>query len=334
MSENAGSDKAKIKIGFWGTPAVSAQILRHLLSRDSIDISFVVTRKDKPRSGRHRQVLPSPVKKIAQENDIPVLEPENLKKESTFWAKTLREYEADFYVVFAYGKIIPKEIYTIPPKDSVNLHGSLLPLLRGASPIESSLLENFKTTGWTMQKIADKMDAGDILATSLVQVNDDDTKDTLYEKMTHDLINHICGWINDYKNGNLKAVVQQEEKATYCGKIETSMGEVDFRKQALEIRNLYRAFSEKPGIYTYLNNRKIKIKIDLSIPVQNFIKSEALPGKVVKVDSVAWVQAGSKTCIPVHSFQPEGKKAMSVKDFQNGWGLDEKTVFETRTENS
>lgn len=321
----------KLRIGFWGTPKIASEILQHILTDTEIEVAFTVTQKDKPRSKRNRKILPSPVKKTAQENRIPVLEPESLKKEKDIWISEFKKYKTDFYVILAYGKIIPKEIYTIPSKDSINFHGSLLPKLRGASPIETALLEGFSETGWTMQKIGEEMDAGDILTSSRVGIDLDETKDSLYEKMTKDLVENILEWIKEYGKGNLKQIPQKEEEATYCGKINSSMGKINWEDSHQKIKDTYAAFSEKPGIYTFWNNRKVKIKIDLPTFIahanqKNKIESYR-PGEVLQIDQFVWIQTGDFIPIPIYSFQPEGKKEMGIKDFINGWGLKVNSVF-------
>ncbi len=322
----------RIRISFWGTPDMAARILETIIRDERFEVGYTVTRKDKPRSARDRIVLPSPVKKLSLDNMIPVYEPESLRKEAENLIPLFRDSPVDFHLVFAYGQIIPASLFQIPPMEAVNLHGSLLPLLRGASPIEHALIHGFTKTGWTMQKIAEKMDAGDVLASSEVEILRDDTRDSLAERMLGNLEKNILPWLKAYAHHELQPIAQREENATYCGKITTEMGNLNWQNSSGDIINLYRAFTPKPGVFTFWNNKKVKISFALSVPASEYFPAGGKPGEILRVDQYLWVCTGDGKALPVSQLHPEGKKPMTARDFINGYGATPGQFFHYRNE--
>ncbi|MDH5717441.1 MAG: methionyl-tRNA formyltransferase [Spirochaetia bacterium] len=319
----------KIRISYWGSPAISAFLLEKLILDNRFDISFVVTQPDKPRSKRGREVLPSPVKKIALENNIPVFEPASLKKELKTLCDEFSRYNILFHVVFAYGRLIPADIFNAPILKTINFHASLLPLLRGAAPIEYALLEGHKKTGWSIQAIVEKMDAGDVFFQKEISIYEDDTKKSLAEKMISELLNFGPDVIEKYACKELLSFKQDENKATFCGKIKTEDAKINWDDDHIKIRNLYRAFFENPGVFSFFNFKKIKIDFDLSIPVQNYKINEKAPnGQIISIEKDKfWIVCGDKVSLPVGFIQPEGKKKMKADDFVNGYRIKEGDVI-------
>ncbi|MDH4199118.1 MAG: methionyl-tRNA formyltransferase [Spirochaetia bacterium] len=312
-----------INISFWGSPFISARLLETLLKCQNVSVKFVVTREDKPRAARGREYEPTPVKKIAQLNNIPVFTPKSLKINSGDLLDKVAKQSVDANVVFAYGKIIPEQFFSLPPHGTVNFHASLLPILRGASPIEHSLLLGHEKTGWTMQKMVEKLDAGDIYYTSEVPIKWDDNFSSLAERLMNQLLLFSSDILEKYIQGELIPVAQSDSEATLCGKIDNTAGKVNWQDDVFHIRNTARAFSERGGIHTFFLGKKCKIFPDLSVTREEILKSShiiAEPGVVSRItDEHIWIACANNTSLPIASLQPEGKKKLSTKDFVNGY---------------
>ena len=323
----------KIRISYWGSPYLSAKFLETLIQDKSFEIAFAVTQPDKPRSKRGREVAACAVKKTAEENSIPVYSPASLKKNTDELFEQFKAHDVLFHVVFAYGKLIPEKLFNAVPLKTVNFHASLLPLLRGAAPIETSLLEGHKKTGWSMQAIAEKMDAGDVYITKEVEISEVDTKNSLTEKMLKTLIEFGPEALRKYAAKELKPVKQDESRATFCGKIKTEAGEIDFTVPHREIINQFRALGENPGVYSFYNGKKIKIDFDLISPAHNLsnLLGAKKPGDVVQIEKERLsIFCGDGFALPVISFHPEGKRKMSAADFINGYRPKEGDCFGKR----
>ena len=304
-----------MKISFWGTPYISAALLKQLLSHSRFKVEYVVTQKDKPRSVRGREIQPSPVKKTALDSGIQILEPDSLKKQKDEIFSYMNLHPVDCHVILAYGKIIPRELYENANLGAVNFHASLLPDLRGASPVESALINGNSKTGWTLQKINSDLDAGDILKTVSLSIEYNDTKDLLYQKMTELLLQFAADALLDFERGLLQPEKQDHQKANYCGKIHSETGKLNFNEPAEKIRNLARALHERPGVYTGWNGKKIKLFIDFSSDI--IPDSHSKCGEIVKIDSLLWIKA-TGGLLPVSHLQLDGKKKTDILSFLNG----------------
>jgi len=311
------------RVSFWGSPEISAVLLERLVKTPEIEIEFVVTQEDKPRSYRGRQDEPTAVKKKANEFNIPVFTPKSLKKNSDDLYKQLAQFDVDVNIVFAYGKIIPERFFALPRHGSLNFHASLLPRFRGASPIEQALLEGDEKTGWTMQKMVEKLDAGDIYYTHEVEVKWEDDFSSLLERLITELVRFAPEVIGKYARGELSGMPQNDDEATHCGKIDPEMGKVDWFLPYLKIRNLARAMANRGGLYSFYNNRKCKLFVDLSVDKATILKTsggEKPPGSISQItDDLLWVACNDSHNIPIKFIQPEGKKKLTVKEFVNGY---------------
>lgn len=312
----------KINISFWGSPQISAGLLDVLIHDGRFNVQFVVTQPDKPRSHRGRELQPSPVKKVALKNNIPVFEPYNLKTDQAQLLEKMQQYDVMFHLVLAYGHFIPSVYYTYPEKKAVNFHASLLPRLRGAAPIEAALMQGYTETGFSLQAVTKKLDAGEVYAELPVTIDWADTRDSLYLKLSETLFKNGPDVLVDYAAGKLKGKPQDEEQATHCGKIQTSDGVIDFGWPVLKIRNLARALQEKPGIFGYYAGKKVKLYLDFEVPEHEIDKkvSDYSPGTIdsIEEDRVL-ISCKDGRCLPVVHFQVEGKKKVSATDFANGY---------------
>ena len=310
----------KIGVSFWGSPYISAQFLEKLCKDDRFEVKFVVSQEDKARSRRGREVQPTPVKQVAIQNSIDVYTPKSIKKSKDSLIEQWAPYNVSFHVIFAYGKIIPTELYSYPELEAVNFHASLLPLLRGASPIEHSLIQGFTNTGWTLQRLAASLDTGNILWQSPIPINEEDNSTTLYSHLLETLLKEGTNALREYANQTLKDIPQDDSKATHCGKITPQMGEIHWNHSAFNIRNLFRGLQERPGVYSTWADKKVKLYLDLNKEDSPQSELQRKPGEIVEVaDDCLWIACGDNECIPINQVQLDGKKRMSAKEFINGY---------------
>jgi len=304
----------KAKIIFMGTPPFAADILSKLF-KNGYDVASIFTQPDK-KVGRRQEIYFSSVKKLALENKIRIFQPDSLKNGEV--VKNIKEINPDLIVVAAYGKILPKEILEIPRFGCLNVHASLLPKFRGASPIQNAILAAEKETGVTLMLMSEKMDAGDILAQNYIKIDDSDTAETLTQKLSRlgakVLVENLPQWIS----GKIKPEKQDEKLATYCRPIRREDGLVDWKKTAPEIYNQWRAFQPWPGVYAVakLKNETKRIKL-VEIAIDLAAGSGGKPGKVIEYNQRTAVQTG-KGVVFLKKVQLEGKKAVDVDDFQRG----------------
>ncbi len=250
----------KVRIGFFGTPDYAVTTLETLRNA-GFDIAFVVTMPDKPQ-GRKMTLTPPPAKVWADKNKIPVLQPESLK-DAEFENK-LKEYNCDIFVVIAYGKIIPENILNIPKFKSLNIHGSLLPKLRGSCPIETAILQDQRTTGVTIIRMDKEMDHGPIIAMKEVNFNPwppraEDLGKEIVKMGSELLVSIIPDWIS----GKIKEKEQDHSQATFTKKIEKEDGFIDLNDDPYKNYLKIQAYHGWPSAFFFLNknDKKIRIKI-------------------------------------------------------------------------
>lgn len=249
------------KVVFFGTPDFSTPSLQALIESDEFAVIAVVTQPDKP-TGRKQILTASPVKKLAQHNNIPVLQPSTLsqkKEEGITFRDQLRDLQPDFCVVIAYGKIIPQAILDIAPDKFINIHGSVLPILRGASPIQYTILEGHPTGGVTIMVMDAGMDTGPILAIQEVSIELDETSQSLHDKLRMIGADILIPTLTAYVNGDIQPRAQNEAEATYCSLIAKTDGLIDWSSSPEHIDRQIRAFTPWPGAYTEQYGKRIQI---------------------------------------------------------------------------
>ncbi|WP_456396074.1 methionyl-tRNA formyltransferase [Desulfurobacterium sp.] len=304
----------RFNIVFMGTPDFAVPPLKKLLENDAFKVSLVVTQPDKP-AGRGRKLRPPPVKLVADRYGIPVVQPEKVRGNEELFEK-LRKIAPDFIVVAAYGKILPEELLRIPKVAPVNIHASLLPKYRGASPIQSVLLNGEKKTGVTIMKITEKLDSGDIYIQEETSITIDDTAQTLHDRLSVMGGNLLVKALPLIASGKLKPVPQNDSEATYCFQIRKEDGKIDWRDTAENIFNKVRAFTPWPSAFTHFNGKKL-IKITKALPV----KGQGKPGVVVDIDKDGFYVGTGKDLLKVLRVKPEGRKEMNADDFVRGYRL-------------
>jgi len=296
-----------MRIVFFGTPAFAVPSLNALL-RSGEEVIAVVTQMNK-RKGRQRMPSPPPVKKIALERGIRVLQPERIK--DPVFLDELSAMNPDMIVVAAYGKILPPRILKLPPLGCINVHASLLPKYRGAAPIQWAILKGEKKTGVTTMVMDEGMDTGDILLQEETEITEDDTAETLSRKLSEMGASLLRKTIQGIKQGSLKSI-PQAGTPSYAPILKKGDGRIDWSKSAEEIRNSVRGMYPWPGAYCYLNRERIKI---IRVKVR---EGSGSPGRVEKATTGELIVGTGRGLLSIIELQPEDKRVMSAKDFLQG----------------
>ncbi len=296
-----------MKLVFAGTTRFGIPTLEKLMS-DGHELTFVITQPDKP-VGRKQELSPSPIKAWAQSKNIRVLQPAKISEIEN----ELREAQPDLLLVAAYGQIIPKSILEIPKHGSVNIHGSVLPKYRGASPIQAALINGDEETGITLIVMDEKMDHGPILATKTLTIEPNDNFQTLYRKLA-EISAQICSEVLPrFTGGEIKPKEQDHNLATFTKIIKKDDAKIDWTQPAQNILNQIRALNPEPGTWTTLEGKYIKIQQAQILPEMRI----ELPGKLYRTGIGLAVKAQDQSLL-ITKIQPEGKNAMSGLDFLNG----------------
>lgn len=307
---------SSLKIVFFGTSPFAAKILSHLIE-SGVSVAAIVTRPDKPR-GRSQQLLPPPVKEAAQTvcPDIPLYQP---KKASTDeFVQVLKQYNADLYVVVAYGEIIKTNVLELPRLGCINIHASLLPAYRGAAPMQRALMDGVETTGVTIIDMVLEMDAGDMIATAETPVPLEMTLGDLQEKLCQQACPLLIKVLEDFKTGSIKRISQDKSKVTFASKITAEEEQIIWALPAIDIHNKVRALSPQPGAWCKVQVGKDvkRLKIKKSLPVQD-LRGE--PGTLLSFDKTkGFVVACGEGALSLLEVQLEGKKSLSVDEFLRG----------------
>lgn len=293
----------KIKIIFVGTDGIGSELLRTVSKL--FDVKLVVTGQDKP-AGRKLQLQPSPIKLVAEELGLEVFQPLDMNAELS--VRKLANLNPDIILVMAYGQIMSEEVLNIPKYACVNVHASLLPKYRGASPIQAAILNMDKKTGVSVMKMVRQMDAGPVYRQFELDIDKTDTARTLSAKLAALSANEVPRVLLDIEQG-LLAEEQYEAIATYCGKISKADGQIDWKRPVNEIMAQMRAFDLWPGTYTFFEGKRLKIVS--AEPHEADLGGE--PG-LVKRDGIV---CGPGYILPLE-LQPEGGSVQTFKDFING----------------
>jgi len=305
-----------MRIIFFGTPDEAAGVLERLIEAKR-EIIGVVTQPDRP-SGRGLKVKQSPVKSLAIENGIPVMQPENLRDKS--FEKMIKSLKADIGAVVAYGKIIPKEVLDIPRHGFINVHASLLPKYRGAAPIQWALIKGEEETGVTIFKLTEVLDAGAVITQKKVSINDSDDAGSLSDRIFRAGGSALLEALDDIERGKAKFAKQDEKAVSYAPKILRESGALDWRQGEREIFNRIRAMNPHPGAFTY--HKKKLLKIWTASPAGNPSDEAAQPGAVIDLQKNSGFAVRTRDgSLLIKEVQPESKKRMSAWDFVLGHRL-------------
>ena len=296
------------RILYLGTPDISAHVLEGLITA-GYQIVGVVAQPDQPL-GRKKIIEPVPTKKVALKYNIPVFQPQKIRNDYEF----VKELQIDLIICFSYGQIIPQGLLDIPPLGSINLHGSLLPKYRGASPMQAALINRDKETGITLMEMIDKMDAGKMYAKEVVPILANDNYTSLSKKMGEAALRLILRSLPLYLENKLPGVKQDEELVTFTRLLKAEDEHLNLELSKEEIVGWILALSDEPGAYLIFNNEKLKI-YDAKI-VSEEVLGEV--GEIVKADKNGVYLQCKNGLVSLTKLQKPGKKVLGYRDFLNG----------------
>ncbi|MBL0937453.1 MAG: methionyl-tRNA formyltransferase [Gemmatimonadaceae bacterium] len=319
-----------MRILFWGTPDFAVPPLRALLG-EGHDVVGVVTQPDKPRGRSRTQLDPSPVKVVALEEGLPVLQP--LKPRGDEFLAEMRALEADISVVVAYGHILPKIVIDEPRLGTLNIHASLLPALRGAAPIQASLLEGHAETGVTIMQMVPALDAGDMLHVVRVPLSPETTYGELHDQLAEAGALAIVQALTLIEAGASHAVPQDDALSTYAPKIDRTMSQLDFSWTAEQVSRVIRAFDPRPGAYAL--HRGLPLKFFGARVVGTGTDEEldepllaSPPGTVRTIDENGMLVRCRVGAVRILDVQPSGKPRMTAEALARGRGVQIGDQFE------
>jgi len=307
------------RIVFFGTPVFAIPSLKRLVEGpDKVEV--VVTQPDR-RRGRGQKVVVTPVKELASNRGLLILQPENVKEEAV--QERVKNVQPDLFVVVAYGQIFPKSLLKIPKQGSVNVHASLLPKYRGAAPIPWAILNGESVTGVTTMMMDEGMDTGDILLQAKVPIGERGTAEALHDQLASLGARLLLETVEGMKAGKIHPVPQDHSMATYAPSIKKEDGHIDWSKEAEEIDRKVRAFDPWPGAFTRWDGRLLKI-------CKGEVRVGAPRGKT---GAVVWggsdfieVETGKNSFL-IKEVQLEGGRRMDIRDFLPGHPVSAGTVF-------
>ena len=301
-------EKKDLNLLFMGTPEISAYVFEQMIL-DGYHFVGLVAQPDHP-VGRKGIIEKVPTKVIAEKYDIPVFQPVKIRKDFSF----MDNLKVDLVITLAYGQIVPQGFLDIPRFGCLNLHGSLLPKLRGASPVQTALINNEKVTGVTLMEMVAAMDAGRMYGKKEVVIGEDDNATSLFKKISEAAKDLVLELLPKYINGELEGVPQDEEQVTFCSLIKPEQEKLDLSKDILEVYGYIRGLSDEPGAYLYLDNQKLKIfKAKI---VNDLVNAEV--GTIVQADKRGLLLQCKNGQLAILELQKEGKKRMDYKAFING----------------
>jgi len=301
------------KVIFMGTPDFSVPVLQRLIE-DGYEIIAAVTQPDRP-VGRKKVMTPPPVKVEALKHNIPVYQPEKIRKSEEL--QQIIALQPDVIVTAAFGQILPKELLDAPKFGCINVHASLLPELRGGAPIHYSIIQGKEKTGITIMYMAEKLDAGDIISVAEVKIEEEDTVGTLHDKLSAVGSELLSSTLPKLLAGEITPISQDDQLATFAPNIKRADEKIDWSLSGEEIYNKIRGLNPWPVAFTYYQGNVMKVwsskKVAKSI--------EATPGTVVAINEDGPIIAtGNDTYIQLKEVQPAGKKKMDSGQFLRGAG--------------
>ena len=304
-----------MRIVFMGTPDFAVGTLEKIIE-NGYEVAAVVTQPDKPK-GRDKKLSPPPVKECALKHNLMVLQPQRARDEE--FVQELKSYNADAIVVVAFGQILPESILHMTKYGCINVHASLLPQYRGASPIQWAVIDGCKKTGVTTMLMDEGIDTGDILMVQEYELAKKETGGSLFDKLSLLGAELLIETLKGVETGSIKPVKQDNEKSSYVKMLTKSMGHIDFTKTADEIERLIRGLNPWPSAFTYINKKMLKIwDADVIEYIENVeISQNSLAGTAFVSKEKMYVVCGSDF-LELKEVQLEGKKRMCIEDFLRG----------------
>ena len=305
-----------MKIVFLGTGEIGLPSLKAIYDSPDHDLISVFTQPDKP-FGRKGELKPSEIKKFALTKNIPIYQPHKIREQEA--VNQLSQGNPDVLVVVAYGQILPKAVLEIPKIACINLHASLLPLYRGASPIQAAILNGDKQTGLTSMYIGEGLDDGDVLKSKDLIIDQDETAGSLHDRLASLGPELIIESLNLLSRGQAPREQQDHDKATHVSKLSRSDGEIDWNKSAESIERKVRAFDPWPGTFTYFPDGTL-VKIFPPISIEKNHDGE--PGLIISTQSDNVTVSCGEGVISFSTIQPAGRKKMSLSSYMAGKNIE------------
>ena len=299
-----------MRVVFWGTPEFAAPALRALVG-ESFEVVGVVTQPDKPQ-GRSREIIPSPVKQIAIDEEIPLFQPKNARDPELI--SKLSDLKPDISVVVAYGHILPQKIIDLPKLGTLNIHASLLPALRGAGPIHAAIRQGLMETGVTVMRVVQALDAGPIILQADTPIFEDETYGELQVRLSELGALTLVEAMTLVSLGKAEETPQDDSRATYAAKVTRESSRIDWKDSAVEISRLIRSSDPKPGAFSKTPKGDVKM---FGPKVMEDIKG--LPGEVLSATGELVIACGLDA-IRISGVQPEGKSRMTALEWARGRG--------------
>lgn len=302
-----------IKIVFMGTPDFAVPILEGLI--DNYEVIGVVTQPDK-KVGRKQILTETPIKKVALKNSIPILQPENIKKEY----QDVIDLKPDIIITCAYGQILPKVLLDYPKYKCINVHASLLPELRGGAPIHKAIINGYKETGITIMYMDEAMDSGDIISSRKTIIDDSDNLEILHNRLSIMGRELLLDTLPSILNNTNKRIKQDIDKVTYAYNIKSEEEHINFNNNSRDIFNLIRGLSPVPGAYMILDNKMIKV---YNSYIKNQEVKDKFAGEILDITKNGIFVATKDKVIVITEIKPFGKRKMYINDYINGIKKDE-----------
>ena len=303
----------KLNIIFMGTPDFAVPSLSALIKGPDT-VCAVVTKPDRPK-GRGQKLVPPPVKVVAEENGIPVLQPDKIK--TAEFANTLKSYAPDVIVVAAYGRILPPALLELPPHGCINVHGSLLPRHRGAAPIQWAIINGDQQVGVTIMQMSAGMDTGAIRRSMCIPADPGQAAGSLFPKSARRGSDALMDTLDMLMEGGLAFIPQDDKLATMAPMLSKTDGMIDWNRPAEELDCLIRGLDPWPSAHCSAGGKKLQ----LFDPEVFYVDSNQPPGTVIRADRQGLLVSTAKASLLIREVKPEGKRRMPVEAFLNGYKL-------------
>jgi methionyl-tRNA formyltransferase len=312
-----------MRLVFFGTPDFASRCLEKILLSKH-QAAAVVTAPDKPK-GRGMKLEPPEVKRLAHKSGLDLLQPANLKDPQ--FLQRLSSYDADLFCVVAF-RVLPVEVFDMPPKGCINLHASLLPKYRGAAPINWAIINGERQTGLTTFFIRKAVDTGDMILQEKIEIGPDETFGELYGRMADLGGELLIRTLDMIEAGDVKPVHQDSSQATPAPKLTSEMGDIDWSRKAIEVHNLVRGLSPNPGAYSFRKGKKILI---LRTGLSDIDKEADSPGQVLQADPRKGITVACGIgSVHILQLKPESGKAITGAEYVRGHRLIAGEIFERK----
>lgn len=297
-----------IRVVFMGTPDFSVPVLKGLI--ENYQVVGVVSQPDR-KVGRHQEVEFTPIKKVAVDNNILVLQPEKIRKDYM----SVLELKPDIIVTCAYGQIIPKELLDYPKYGCINVHASLLPKLRGGAPIHHAIIDGYKKTGITIMYMDEAMDSGDIISQRETEISDIDTLESLHDRLSEMGRDLLLDTLPSILDGTNQRIKQDINEVTYAYNIKREEEYLDFNKSSRELFNQIRGLNPHPGSSCVIGEKEFKV---FMARIEKVDTSKDIPGEVLHIYKDGLGIATRDYELVITDIKPSGKKRMLASSFING----------------